>query len=276
MQGLSDTAKRVLEECSQTKRSVYELSKILDIGRYAIAVQCKKLEKDDFLRSRLETKGRKRRYHSLGIAGLGYLFLTKPDEDQLVAIAKSNVDLLPEVFGSQFFTRHPELVCKLLSSVINEATDYTGVSQPERIPKEARSIYYRFVHRLVMLQLGESPFDENFVAEVLKDKIAATWWPMETGFLSVYLACFIQRADVLLKFQDEIAEGIRSAKTDPNTKLSLTTFTTLVEQLPAGFREFLAQRFGVDWEKFDFGIMPLRMFEFHPRTEILRKEKLRA
>jgi len=265
MPGLSKTAKRLLEECSQTKRSTYELSKILDIGRFAVAVQCKKLKKDDFLRSRLERKGREHRYHSLGIAGLGYLFLTKQDEDELVAIARSNADLLPEILASGFFPHHKELVCSLLSSVINEASEYNGASHPETIPKEARSIYYRFVHRLVMLQLMESPFDENFVAEVLTDKIAATWWPIETGFLSVYLACFIQRADVLVKFQEKIAEGIRSAKTDANTEPSLTTFTTLIEQLPAAFRQLLTRRFGANWEKFNFGIMPLRMSELHRR-----------
>lgn len=261
MQGLSDTAKRLLEECSQTKRSIYELSEILDIGRYAIAVQCKKLEKNDFLRSRLKRKGRRHRYCSLGVRGLGYLFLTRQDWDQQIAIAESNADLLPEIFRSQFFTHHKENVCSLLSSVINEATGFNGVSQPERIPDEAESIYYRFVHRLIMYQVMESPLDENFVAEVLKDKIVATWWPPESGFLTVLLACFIQRADVLVKFQDKISEGIRSAKIDPNSEPSLTTFMTLIEQLPAGFRQLLVRRYGPNWEKFDFGIMPLRVSE---------------
>ena len=93
----------------------------------------------------------------------------------------------------------------------------------------------------------------------MADKIAATWWSPEVGFLFVHLARFIQGVEVLVKFQDKIAEASRTANTDLNREL--TAFTTLVKQLPAEFKELLPQRFGADWQKFNFDIIPLTIQE---------------
>lgn len=250
METLSSTAERILRECSQTKRTVYDLSRILSKYRYAVAVQCKKLEKNYFLRSYRNKKGRKHVYYSLGIRGLGYLLLTETDMDRRMTIAKANSRLLPEIFGSQFFAHHPKEVCQILRHLLEHASLFGGRRLIEIIPRKPQSIYYRFVNYLVMPLPGEpqdnfisrlDPY-EKLTAEVLKEKIGASWAQMEAGYASYYLGRFLQRADMFAKFQEMIVEASQAGREPSSTEL--TTITNLVKQLPPGFRDMLVRRFG--------------------------------
>jgi len=262
----SSTAEQLLEECSRARRSIYELSKKLKKHRYTVAVQCKKLENDGFLSSQRETRVRKYHYYSLGVRGLCYFFLKEANVDRLVDIAKSNVALLPELFGSQFFVRHPSDICQVLRSAILE----TGIFGGPLIPKERQDVYYRFVHFLAIDLLDKSHDDslsslnhDSLLAEVLSERIAAWWWPIEARILLVYLARFWQRAEKFVEFQDKIAQASRATKMD---FAELTTIATLTKQLPDGFRELLAQKLGVNWEKRNYGYPDIIPPELLPDT----------
>ena len=250
---MTEAQMAVLKELRRGEKDIYTLSKDLDKSRYAIAVQCKWLEDRGFVRSRLEKRqARMHHYYSLEVYGLCWLFIMLP-VDWLVDVAKSNIHLLPELFGSQFFSRHPEDVCLVLRSAILDG----GIVGGPLIPKEPQDVYFRFIHFLVISLLNESQDDltsprnyYNLLAEALTEEIAVSWWRWEALILLFHLARFWQRAERFVEFQDRIAQTSLAAKIDFT---ELTTIVTLTKQLPEGFRELLAQRFGINWQKRNYG-----------------------
>jgi len=243
----------VLKELRRGEKDIYTLSKDLDKSRYAIAVQCKWLEDRGFVRSRLEKRqARMHHYYSLEVYGLCWLFIMLP-VDWLVDVAKSNIHLLPELFGSQVFSRHPEDVCLALRSAIFDG----GIVGESLMPKEPQDVYFRFVHFLVISPLNGSKDDlisprnyDNLLAEALTEEIAASWWRRESLILLSYLACFLQRAGRIIEFQDRIAQTSLTAKIDFT---ELTAIANCTKQLPDGFRDLLVRRFGVNWQKRNYG-----------------------